>query len=440
MTLILIRYGGSNLLLISMINKITTLLNLLYSNRFLDTVGRHLEFTDEPHMHCYAAKIKNIRRVSDGIHQKSNAGGYSFSSRELALLKCLVEAIERISSICYRNKNFLYKSFDDIETAAINPNLYHPTLKDPNPKLSWSQGFDFLTDSKCWIPSQLLYYSYRLRLGEPYLSVPISTGAAGGSDKFSAIARGIYEVIERDAFMTAYLTQSKAPLVDLIALLPQLSKKTQSQIKKIITAADQYNLEIKLFDITNDLNIPVFLTIVLDKTGMGPSVSVGAKASLLSETAILGSIEEGFHTRPWLKLRLLNAKEPHLNINPEDINDQFERGYYWTSISMIKHLKFLLDQIPTQIKINKTKLTSMQELEILKKIIKQKGFHAYFADITFPKFSNSGFVVYKAIIPELQPLYLREKSKEFREARLKTVSKFFGQDKYALNTIAHPFL
>lgn len=413
-------------------NKIKLLLEELISHNILRDIHREYFAADEPKFFSYAAPLNSSKGFSDGKPLILNAGGFSFEDKELALLKCLGEAIERFSTLVFRKNLLTYSTFESLMEPALNPALFTNKLTTNNTKLGWVKGFS-LDQEPYLIPAQVIYLNYAGQFKEPRLTQFITTGAAGGFDHESTILRGVYEVIERDAFMLTYLLKIRVPCI-------KLSTLENSRIDYIIQKAKRYNLELRVFDITNDLQIPSFLSVLIDRTGLGPPVSLGLKSSLSPIDAVIGSMEESFHTRPWMKHELLHGKRGDLKINPRDIKYLLERGLFWMSPKMLKHLDFLLNQPEKGFKLLQNEITPAKELRLVKNILEEKGFKVFYADITMKNFKKLGYLVYKVIIPELQPLFLNEGRREIRSKRVMDVSAYFGIEKAQINPVPHPFL
>ena len=107
---------------------------------------------------------------------------------------------------------------------------------------------------------------------------------------------------------------------------------------------------------------------------------------------------------------------------------------------MIKRLDFLLNQNPIPYQISSTSFTTEEELFKLRNIFFKKNLRIFYKDITLENFRKLGYLVYKVIIPELQPLYINEVEKEIRKGRLRSVSQYFGQNRVSINKIPHFFL
>lgn len=417
----------------SYLKTILLLVKELESKDLLQDILKMQNYPDEPQMHIYSATLKSIEKLTDGFNHAVDAGGFSFRSKEFALLKCLVETAERLCNVCYRKKDLLYSSFNNIQENALDVTLYLNDDEIKKKSFGWVKGINLYNNSSCLIPAQLVYYNYIREPEEPYLSEMISTGAAGGFDFENTLLRGIYEIIERDAFMTVYLTKARIPKIDLTTI----QDKT---IQNILEIVKRYQLEIEVFDLTNNLQIPSFLSVLVDRTGLGPSISLGLKSSLNPKTAIIGSMEESFHTRPWMKREVINRQKNKFKFKLKKINTLLERGLLWTSPGMIKSLGFLFNQPKTRHKYNFKKLSSKEELKNILKTLKNHKVPAFYTDITIKDFRKINYLTLKAILPTLQPLFLHESHREIRWKRVEEISYYFGQKKMEINPIPHPFL
>lgn len=414
------------------------LLKELKSHKILKNINNLNIFFDEPKFNHYGIALILPKKYSDGLPPKTEinitASGISVTNKYLALLKCIWEGIERFNLYCYREKSIKYAFYHDLIPHAIDPTVYVCDEKlTTTSRFGWVKGYNLTDNIPIYIPAQLIYLNYFKSKEEIKLSANISTGAAGGIDKETTLLRGIYEVIERDAFMTVYLNSIKATRIDI-------GKIRNKIIQRIINKCRQYNLEIFVFNITNDLAIPVFMAILTDKTGIGPAVTVGLKSSLNVLNAITGSIEESFMGRVMIRNEMLKRKSNDFNIPPKSIRTLLDRGLFWVSLKRLSSLNYLLNQIPLPFKIHANTVKPHQELATIIDILRKKGYKTYYVDITSDIVKKLNYFVYKVIIPELQPLYLDEKHKELRTNRLKLVASYFGLFRYRIKSVPHPFL
>lgn len=245
------------------------------------------------------------------------------------------------------------------------------------------------------IPAQIIYL-YGIEDEFSIQRESISTGAAlGGVNEDRAFDNGLLEVVERDACISSYLRKQKL-----------ISPRNMSQKgAELIDYLNRYNLETFHFIVPNDFNVPVSMTIVIDRTPIGPAVSIGSKASYSCDNALLGSILESIQCRSYSRFNR-NLEFPDGLPTESEITDLKHRLFYWYPIDRICDLDFWLKSCQ-KTDVKKQKTSQRQLLDS----IRERDYKVYIADITLPEIRDSGFQVIKVIIPELHPLYLDERAK-----------------------------
>lgn len=404
--------------------------NVLYS------LERISPFFDDPKIYQYGNKI-TTKILGD--NQPSPlidiiSSGYSFTSTDLALAKCLGEALERLCVYTFSPRSVSYVTCQ--KDAALKEYANYSDLVKHKKEIGVVKGHNATKDMPALIPAQLVYIHYNDWHNEQQLTEPNTTGASGGLTHESTLLRGIYEVVERDAFMTMYLGRLKPPRIDPLSLK---SKGVQA----ILQTCDRYCLEVFLFDITNDLGIPAYVTFLIDRTGLGPAVCVGLRAGMDIEATIIGSLEESFVSRQWLRRHIYTEQKKGESFSRSHklITTLLERGLFWVSASMIKKLDWLLDQEAK--KVNTLPIHSFrslkEELLYVRQIFLKNNMDVLYVDITKDQFKTITYKVYKVLIPALQPFYINERAKEVRIERISKASAYFKQQP-ARNNVPHPFL
>lgn len=416
---------------INYLEKIELLYEEIQKLGLITKVVRMFEYPDEPRMYRFGAYLNSTKKYSDGMDVETTASGSSFNSANIALFKCLMETIERFATMNYLKKDLIHASFEGLKDA-LDPTLYINAEPLKRTKFCWVAGKDLLSEKSTSIPAQTIFYNYKHN-PEPQLTVPISTGSAAGFDKTSTLLRCIYEIIERDAFMTIYLSKIKVPKIDL-------SKIKSKEVKGLIRKFSKRNLELMVFDITNDLNIPSFLGVIIDRTGIGPSISLGLKSSINKKEAIIGCIQESLQIRIWMRNEITFANKNDFGIEEANLASIRDRGLYWLSPNMLKHVEFLINQKPKKIIKHEPYINASAQLKSIKKILSEKHLQAAYVDITPKDFKKIGCFIFKVVIPQLQPLYFKENKPEIRIKRIHEVGKFFNQYTANLNEIPHPLL
>jgi len=403
---------------------------------------RNSRYNDEPLLYQFTARY--------GKGELS--GGMAFD-KERAAMKALGEAIERYCLTVYRRNELQYESPKKLGQESLDLQSitsFSPTqLKekrfknckfDQSTRFWWTPGYSLTQRKRIWIPAQLIFMPYKFE-GESVIRLPITTGAAAGTTLDSAIIRGIFEIVERDAFMIFYLNKLAPSKI-------KLTSSTDSVLQKIAEAFRRYRLELFVFDITTDLPVTSVMAVIVDRTGFGPAISVGLKASLDPKTAIIGAVEEAQHGRVWIRdEKYAQGVSTDRKVEDDGI-DLLERGLFWADLRRIKDLNFWLNSknivnADEFISFNSANVNT--HLETLVRQFHSKNLEIVFADVTRKEVGKAGFFVVKVVIPALQPLYLTEEYKYLGGERLYSVPEILGFQKkptkeQGLNTIPHPFL
>ncbi|MDK2949319.1 MAG: ribosomal protein methylthiotransferase accessory factor [Patescibacteria group bacterium] len=405
---------------------ILSLIDITQENNLVGRIEKDFyKYNDDPSFFSYLIQPKD-NSFLNFIDSKSSSEfrRYSSFNKKKCIAKMFGEIIERACSSRYNEEELIWDNYENIKSKAVDPSTFMFFEKRSNinyyknhkQKLNWIKSSLIGSKKDIFVPAQLVYLLYKYKKNEPIVSIPISTGTALYSSKKKAVLTGLLEVIERDAFMVRYLTKMKSNLID--------DKKLEdTDIKKIIKEIKYYNLDIKLVDINLDAPSYSILAILLDKTEIGPAISVGMKSDICLKDAILGAMEECFQVRPWIRsMMVLQKKAGKLYGKEEKLN----RGLLWSDKKMIKNLRFFLEGNKIVKKENKYKETDILEWSIDKNI--------FYKDISLPILKNKFFAT-KVLSSYFQPLFLDERYPIINHKR---ISQFASN--YKINKIPHPFL
>lgn len=408
-------------------------------------------YADEPKLWSFTAKVVDVSQVSSCGCQIGYAGGASFD-KEKAILKALGEAVERYCLGVYQESNLISASYKDVKSKSIVlesvVSFSENQLKQDNffscvwnleDIFRWVKSFSVFDEKEVLVPAQLVFVPYQMK-DEKIIRLPISTGGACGLSKEECLLRGILEVIERDAFMIHYLSNTCGLLVNI---------DNDFRLRKIKDYFLKYRLELYLISLPTDLGIYTFLALLIDRTGIGPAVSAGLKSGIDPFVTAIGAIEECWHSRPWIRDEL--NKFPNLEKirqNAKKMIDAKERGLYWSSVDMITYVDNWINR-DFSLDFNDLKPLAANSLDsqinYLLNVLKNKNHSIYYVDLTTDEVARHGFKTLKVIIPSLQPLYLDEPFPYLGGSRIYEVpykiglqSKIIQEKK--INTIPHFFL
>lgn len=416
--------------------------NIVQKGTIIENVFKAPFFNDEPQLYTYSAILHDKKIPPDIL-----GGGTSLSKR-VAYIKAVMEAMERyllIPTILEREswRNLSIKSIEEdtntdfskiikfSETQLAKKQFKNFSITNKNKKVKCCYVEDIIHKRSVYYPSQFFYLPYWEK--EQIFRLPISTGAATDFNRITARKKGIYEIFERDQFITSYLGKIPGHKIRL--------KTLPSEIKEILKEFLYYNLKVHCILLKSDIPIPTILTILEDPTKIGPLYTFGLKCSPNISTAVQGSLEEAFHSRRWLRYNQGGEKQiEKLWTKRDQISSILERGLVWSSPKVegkldfwINNSKFVnLKEIDIQ---NKTKEDSM-EYEI--SLIEQKGWNCYIKNFKCKESEAFNIHCVKVFIPEAHPLYLDENYPYLDKKRIQEVLNTTNTIK--VNNFLQPFL
>ncbi len=196
-----------------------------------------------------------------------------------ARVSCIAEAIERYS--CGFSEDIITKSetLEEIGVTAIHPNqvmLYSqnqfdrrlqdnsaaglfnqvPAPFDPLKSVGWTPLWSLTNQVSRWLPSGLCYFNYDVseKGTAPWFSYANSNGCASGNTLEEAILQGLFEVVERDAAAIWWYNRVQRPSVDLESFNDAFFAKSMIECERL-------ERTLYVLDLTNDLDIPVFVAV-----------------------------------------------------------------------------------------------------------------------------------------------------------------------------------
>jgi ribosomal protein S12 methylthiotransferase accessory factor len=422
----------------------------LQSLGIVEKIKHQKKFTDEPFIHHY--------NVIPGTKLGGGAGA-DFTNKENALWRAIGEATERY--LWFNSKDFygnvVRKSYKEIKEDACDifslagfsdeQKRTEPVLKfDENTTFGWLATFSLTENKNVFCPAQLISARYfrentkspaMSQKPEPMLRWSITTGLATGSSYEEAAAKGILEVLERDAYIISYLNKISPPMLDLGYLSRQ-----DEELRNIFESIARYNLEIYLLELPTDFSVHPILAMIIDRTGKGSALIVGIAAHFDLRSAILSALAEA------LAIRTRN-KETYRNDYVCNLNElgMIGRIRYWMKEENLPKIDFFLKG--TSVKANmphnffepvRDRKYYKEKLGELKEQLREKNYHAYLADLTTKETKKVGFHSVIAVMPELQPMHLQETIPCFGGKRISDLPQKLGYTALKNpNTIPHPF-
>ena len=217
-----------------------------------------------------------------------------------AYLSGSFELFERICSEYYGNLEIIRASYREVEDIAINMEraigavyLHHDIdLFDPHMPIDWVWGYSLVKEKPILVPASMVYLAPCKFVGR--FCEAHSGGLAAGTTIEDAILQGLMEAVEHDAWM---IWQANA------ITTPQVRKETidDPAIAQVIDEIEQIGFRLIIRYQTTDIEVPVFLTWLVNEKDYSFYAWHGYGANLDKGIALKRSITEANQSLPYIK-------------------------------------------------------------------------------------------------------------------------------------------
>jgi ribosomal protein S12 methylthiotransferase accessory factor len=248
-------------------------------------------------MHNFSAPAMSVDQLRSGLSGGSFGKG---STSEQAEASALMEAIERYSGIFQGDEIRIKRRFTDFAAGdailANDVQLFseaqfrarhepaedgsHPVPDpiDPSAKIEWSPAWSLRDQRFRYLPTGLCYFFYRDFHAD-------SNGCAAGNTLQEAIVQGFLELVERDAYAIWWYNRLRRSEVDL-------DEFDDSYIRDIKTQFTGAGRRLWVLDVTNDLGVPTYVTIMHWIKDGQENIEFGSGAHFDRRIALLRSLTE----------------------------------------------------------------------------------------------------------------------------------------------------
>ena len=257
--------------------------------------------------------------VYSAIRPTAQDGGVSVyagkgAKKDQAKASAMMEGFERYSAEKQDidNENSIIATFNNLKDSVHTkdstskkdsnhpPNIVHPKdLILPNEtknldfnevEIEWTLSTDIVSEKEYYVPSNAIFHPYI-----PENSTPLfkgnTNGLASGNVLEEAVLHGIFEVIERDAWSIFELTKKNKKQIDTNSI-------SNSIINELLNKFKKESIDIKLMDLTADIDIPTIAATADDTILKDPALlSLGVGTHLNPEIAIIRALTEVAQSR-----------------------------------------------------------------------------------------------------------------------------------------------
>jgi len=365
----------------------------------------------EPTIFNASVKMADITRYNPHPCYDNNGG--SGLTRSQARNAAIGEGLERYCCAVYSASDLVCGSVRDLSDGhtLCRPSdfaLFHPEqpgrfpIPDEDTPIAWSWAWSLVDSRLVLAPASLVYMPYfpcfRER-GEKVAGPAVSTGLACARSLDEALLKGVYECVERDAFMIVWMNRLPAARVD-VRSHPRLRRLYDERLRR-----DGLRYEVLL--ITSDIPIPTFLCLLIDDRRTPPMICAGGAASLDPVYAAGKAMTEAVQTREWAKFLGGRGRKFNFAIDFSDIRDFEDHVALYGYGDMLHAIAFLLergDEAATECWESRASGDSSEDLRRAVAIFAERKMDVVALDLTTPDVAECGLKVTRTMIPELQPL------------------------------------
>lgn len=310
-------------------------------------------------------------------------------TKSQAKASAMMEAFERYSAELQdldRDK-LIFGTYKDLDDCLDPRSLILPqNVEEPDKVLlDWVISVDARNDKEFLVPANAVYHPYQPEKGQ-FLFKSNTNGLASGNAIEEAVFHGIMEVVERDAWsIFEALSQSKREI--------NCENTDNQMIMEVISKFKQAGVDVKLVDLTADVNITTIAAVSDDTVLKDPALlTLGVGTHLDPEVAVIRALTEVAQSR---------ATQIH-GTREDTTRAVFMRKAGYQRMKRInKHWFGEFQEVLELSEIkNKAKRSFKKDIETSLKLLEKCGFkNVLFADLNR---SEIQIPVVRVIIPEME--------------------------------------
>lgn len=386
----------------------------------------------EPSVFNCAVKMADVARYLKLPCYDNNGGGGL--TREAARGAAIGEGLERYCAAVYDPGDLVFGAAGELRrrhevTSPEDYALFHPDQEvefsrfDEETPLGWAWGHSLLKDAPTLVPAGLVYMPYALDFrgrGERAIAPAVSTGLACARSHDEALLKGVYEAVERDAFMITWLNRLAMPRVEIE------SNAALGALYRDRLARE--GLRYTLIDMTADVPIPSFVCLLADERRTPPMICAGGAAGLDPTRAASKALLEAVQTLEWAKFlgegKTFDFAPGHGDVRTfEDHVTLYGYGDMRAAVEFLTEAPVRSDPHRWR---NRSSGDPASDLARVRSILAEMKVEVVALDLTTPDVAEAGYRVTKALAPSLQPLYADYRHRFLGGSRLYQVPRRLG--------------
>ncbi|MGQ4267048.1 YcaO-like family protein [Nocardiopsis changdeensis] len=407
----------------------------------------------EPRMGCLSVQG---RAAGPGLADPSFRGWGYHADRGALRASALGEAAERYSQMDVDDRGVRYASVADLEregAAHVSPArlLSLPPgatrqgefeeVPAHDRDIRWLEGTDLRTGGTVLLPSVYCVF-HQDRPGSPVRDEgawywATSNGTAAGTSPVRACLGGLFELLERDAFMLMWYHRLR-----FTRLVPDPSSRLAYRIGAALAGS---RVEYRLIDLTEVHGVPTVVAAVRGSGVGGVLYGIGGGTAGTLAGAAWHAVKEAFSFYAMQRRGLF--AEHFRRIRRDQVRNFSDHALYYMDAAHQGELTFFFEDRPARPLEEAPAAPGEPAGRVLRREVERlaaRGIDLYAVDLTPPEMAQAGLFTYKVVSPQLVPIDVDHRSRHLGNERLlaEPTRRGWRPDRPALadlNHAPHPF-
>lgn len=363
-------------------------------------------------------------------------------------LVSMLEALERFAGHEARGKRKSVRGSYAEVSARFGDRCLHPSIYDLHTSeqrarasfnlaaysddlpFDWCWGYSSRRREPVLVPSQLVYYWLRDEKDRPVnrFVYDSSSGCAMGGSVEEAMLHGIYEITERDAYLTRWFARLPPRRIDLATL-------SDPDAMALVARARAEGFEVHLFDMRLDIDIPAVWGMIVDRRPDAEVASYCASAAHGDwDRAVFSALVEittsmGVYRKSMPEFR---EKAYALFADPWKVEEMHDHVLLYSLPETLSRLDFVLAGEAVSLDTCRAERPSMREQDLTRELeIQIERMLGVAKDVIvvvqdFPAMAALGLSCVRVLAPGLTPMTFGHQYRRFNLDRLNAAARSRG--------------
>jgi ribosomal protein S12 methylthiotransferase accessory factor len=358
---------------------------------------------------------------------------------ETATRSAIAEGMERYCS--YRGDVALVRaSYRDVADRAMAPQRFvlHSAEQyatagfvyrapDDATEIAWVEGRRFDSGSEVLLPASMVFLSHAHVAWWEMAAMATSNGLGAGATLDDALLSGLCEVIERDAFLLAWLFRQTPPAID--------PDSWPGWVRSVARQYGYFGIELSVRVLESDTGVPVMMSLALDRDPGGIGATIGLACHPDPQVALEKSVLELCQARAIIQLNQ-RMRSPRARLRShDDVRSLEDHCLYY---SLPEHRDEVLFFVSSAEKVALERIPSApaSAREIAARLA-ARGIECAYVDLTTADLEEYLRVV-RVMATDLVPITFGVGMERLESRRVREAAERFGVPVAEMNRAPHP--